>query len=77
MMSDVLKVEITKVPIIGIFDTNNDSDPMSRNLKLSNKRAPTENQELLKNLPIVFVSNIQSFGKNSKTDKTVETEVIL
>ena len=57
--------------ITGIFDACElSNEHMSRKVKTKTNSNP-------KTLPIIFVSNIQSFGKSSKTDKTFETEVIL
>ena len=57
--------------ITGIFDACElSNEHMSQKVKTKTNSNP-------KTLPIIFVSNIQSFGKSSKTDKTFETEVIL
>ena len=43
-------------------------------------KIPNPSANILNNrnhLPVVFLSNIQSFGKSDKTDKTAELELVL
>ena len=46
-------------------------------MNLKQQKKENHNKNSIKCLPIVFLSNIQSFGKSEKTDKTLETEEIL
>ena len=46
-------------------------------MSLCLQKHETHNKNYSKSLPIMFLSNIQSFGKSEKTDKTIETEEML
>ena len=78
MMSVVSQAVTLEILIIGVFDDCKDSSELiPRNISETNKNVQVEKQILSHKLPNIFLSNIQSFGKSSKTDKTVETETIL
>ena len=41
-----------------------------------NQQVENKNCDQLHTFPIIFLANIQSFGKTSTTDKTTECEII-
>ena len=76
-MLDATLAVIKEMLIIGVFDQSKNSGEYKKKMLIT----IIDNESLVKQqkntLPNIFVSNIQSFGKSIKTDKTTECELIL